>query len=258
MLAAFDGAPLGVTSAVFADGDRVTRLLTVLSVVPQYARLLALPASLSADYEPDVIVPAHTVTPMVIAGAVLVLAFAVLVVRSWRARPVLAFALLWIPIALSPVSNVFFATGIALAERTLYLPSVGASILAGWLAAQVRAVRPAAMAAAVVMVSVLFTARTWTRTPVWRDSRRFALTLVTERPESYRGHWVAGRVLRASGNLAGADRELTIARTIYPRDIVLLRESAEVVMALGNPAVSRALRDSADAIARRRATAGSP
>jgi hypothetical protein len=46
----------------------------------------------------------------------------------------MAFAMLWVPIALSPVSNVFFASGILLAERTLYLASVGVCLGLGAIA----------------------------------------------------------------------------------------------------------------------------
>ena len=37
----------------------------------------------------------------------------------------------WIAIAFLPVSNLLFSTGVLLAERTLYLPSVGLALAAG-------------------------------------------------------------------------------------------------------------------------------
>ena len=45
-----------------------------------------------------------------------------------------AFGLGWIAIAFSPVANLLFPTGILVAERTLYLPSVGLALAVGaWL-----------------------------------------------------------------------------------------------------------------------------
>lgn len=87
------------------------------------------------------------------------------------------------------------------------------------------------MQAIVVVGITLLTAgatRTWLRTPVWHDARTFAITLLEDHPESYRGHWVAGRVLLAAGDIAGAHRELTLARRIYGRDDKLNREARSV------------------------------
>ncbi|MGQ0648616.1 MAG: hypothetical protein ACT4P7_13715 [Gemmatimonadaceae bacterium] len=252
MLYALREGPIRATSAVFQDQDFDTRLLTVLSVVPHYVRLLLAPFSLSSDYEPNVVSPATPASPMPYIGAAILVAWGVMLFRGWRSHPVLGYFLFWIPVALAPVANVVVVTGVALAERTLFLPSVGASLIAGWLTDQLSAPWRTLGAIGVAAAVGAFAVRTWTRTPVWKDARVYALTLVAERPESYRGHWVAGRVLRAAGDLAGADRELTIARHLYGRDISLLRESAEVASALGRVADARRLTDSASTITVRR------
>src|SRR6185436_6749856 len=57
---------------------------------------------------------------------------------AWLARrriPVLTFGVVWLAIGLLPVSNVLIPTGIVLAERTLFLPSIGLVIALGGLAA---------------------------------------------------------------------------------------------------------------------------
>jgi hypothetical protein len=217
-----------VTSAVFLDRAAYERLLTVLSVVPEYARLLVFPLHLSADYEPGVIQPATGITTGVVLGTILLAAYAWIAFRAWQTERVAAFALLSIPIALAPVSNVFFATGVALAERTLYLPSVGVCLLGGWLVQQAGERRTVAIAAVAVTLLAAAGTRTWLRTPVWHDARTFAITLLEDHPESYRGHWVAGRVLLSVGDVAGAQRELSLARRIYGRDNKLNREARSV------------------------------
>ncbi len=251
MLLALRGTSLSTTSAVYADSGLVTRLLTVLSVVPHYARLLVAPWRLSADYEPDVLQPVAGVTASVLLGIVIVLATLIITVRTWRREPVLAACIALVPLTLAPVSNVAMVTGVALAERTLYLPSVGVVLIVGWLMSRpVVPLRTAAIAA--TLLGAVFSVRTWTRTPVWRDARAFAITLVEEHPESYRGHWVAGRVLGSSGDTQAAARELGIARRIYGRDVQLLRESANVIATLGDTSHAIALRDSAAQIERQR------
>lgn len=247
---ALRGGPLSTSSAVYAGLPLLSRWLTALSIVPQHLRLLLAPASLSADYEPGVLVAATHVTPMVVAGFVIVAAMLGTIAASWRRHPLLAGALAWVVVAIAPVSNVLVVTGVALAERTLYLASAGVAIVAGLLVGRTRGAGP------VIVVGVLAMAgagRTWTRTPSWRDSRSFALQLLEDHPESYRGHWVAARVLQASGDLAAAEREYAVARSIYAGDAAMLREAAAVTLALGRGDDARRLQTSADSLVLARA-----
>ena len=228
LLAVFHGAPLAAPAHTFDGASTGERLLTVASVVPQYARLLLFPFDLSADYQPAVLDLARSVTFGVVSGVILTVLLAVAIIRAWRRAPVLAFALAWIPVAIAPVSNVFVVTGVLLAERTLYLPSVGAMLALGWLVQETGARWPRGTTAAVLLVSSAFAVRTWTRTEVWHDSRTFALTLVRDHPEAYRGHWVLGRVFAAMGRMPEAEREYGMARELFAGDPVVWRESAEL------------------------------
>jgi len=54
-----------------------------------------------------------------------------LLVMAWRRQRSEAFGLGWIAIAFLLVSNLLFSDGVLLAERTLYLPSVGLALAAG-------------------------------------------------------------------------------------------------------------------------------
>jgi hypothetical protein len=161
--------------------------------------------------------------------------------RRW---PVMAFALAWIPIALSPVSNVLFPS-VWLAERTLYLPSIGVCLAAGALAERFFLTRPAAVVVVTGIVLIAFAERTWTRTPVWRDDRTFLMTLLTEHPESYEAHFAAARVLDGAGQYDAAEREFAVARRLFPRDSMVYREAADLARRRQRPAHAAALLDSA-------------
>ena len=115
----------------------VDRWLTEARVVPEYLRLMIAPYTLRMEYSPRVIDVAHHLSPLVAAGMLVTAAVLVALVYAWRRAPAAAFGLAWFGIAVSPVSNILFASGVVLAERTLYLPSVGAAILAGWVAQEV-------------------------------------------------------------------------------------------------------------------------
>jgi protein O-mannosyl-transferase len=231
----------------FAGTSFGHRLELVARTVPHYVRLLIAPADLSASYAPNVISPAPGFTAMTAFGLVIALLLAVaLAVTLRRARwRVLAFALLWVPIALAPVSNVFFPSGVLLAERTLYVASAGVCLAAAAVAERYLLSRGAMVVAATASIVLAFGIRTWTRTPVWHDDRTYLLALLTDHPESYEAHLAAGRALAGANSLDQAEREFVIARRLFPRDSVVYREAADVADRQQRGSAAMALRDSA-------------
>lgn len=247
MAVALGGSALSTTSAVFTGLSFPERLLTVFSIVPHYARLLLVPAELSADYEPGVLEGVRSMSPMVLLGGLLVVVAAVTVRQAWQRSPLLATAIAWSALALAPVSNVVRVTGVALGERTLYLSSAGAVIGLAWVITRLGA--PGALSRALIGVLLAAGAvRTWTRTPTWRDSRSFALQLLEDHPESFHGHWVAARVLRAAGDIPAAAREYAVAHSIFPGDLTMLREATEVAELVGDDAGAMRFRAAADSL----------
>lgn len=106
------------------------RLLTMLQITPKWLRLLAWPAHLQIDYSPNEIIASTSFGARELYGLVLLVALAVLAWWSRRRAPVVTFGLAWCAVALFPVSNIV-PTGIVLAERTLFLPSIGFLIAVG-------------------------------------------------------------------------------------------------------------------------------
>ncbi|MGH2900735.1 MAG: glycosyltransferase family 39 protein, partial [Solirubrobacteraceae bacterium] len=107
------------------------RLLTTLQIVPQWLRLLAWPAHLQIDYSPNEIVASKAFGPIEALGLALVLGAVAVVIAARRRAPAVSFGLAWCGVALLPVANVVVPTSIVLAERTLFLPSVGFLIAVG-------------------------------------------------------------------------------------------------------------------------------
>ncbi|MDX2262952.1 MAG: hypothetical protein SFU84_14765 [Gemmatimonadales bacterium] len=182
---AFDGIGLG------------GRALTMLGVVPEYLRLLLWPASLQADYSPGEIVGTTTWGSAQSLGLLILLLVATLAVRLWRTAPVVVFGLAWIVIGIAPVHNVLVPAGIVLAERTLFLPSVGAMlVLGGLLAGSVTTPARArsrtsqwVMGSLVAVAVLLGASRSWSRYHVWQSQIRLWTQTVIDAPDSYRA-WV--------------------------------------------------------------------
>src|SRR5205085_5981492 len=112
-----------------------------------------------------------------------------LALSCWRRHRPAAFGLLIIGVAWLPTSNLLFPTGIVLAERTLYLPTVGLALLAAIGAeALLRRADRRLVAVALVLVSGLLGFRTATRVPVWRSTRDLVIASLEAHPESYKVH----------------------------------------------------------------------
>jgi protein O-mannosyl-transferase len=225
------------------------RWLTVLRLVPEYVRLMLAPYRLAIDYTPNTITLVHSVTPLVVLGTVLLATIVACTVVAWRRAPVVAYGIVFFAVALSPVSNVLFPSGVVIAERTLYLPSVGVAILAGWVAVWALARRPAPVAAVLAAVALLFVVRVWTRTPVWHDDKTIAINALDEHPESYRAHATASAVFMNARMYPEAKREAAISRTLYPPDPIpyisgvdideMLHSPRDTMLALADSAVAK-------------------
>ena len=98
--------------------------------------LLAFPSSLSAEVALNTIPPISSLTDL--RNGLTVLAFSSLALLTWRAvarkDSTLMFALALMAVPFLPASNLFFPVGFVVAERVLYLPSMGFCLLVaiGW------------------------------------------------------------------------------------------------------------------------------
>ena len=108
--------------------SRGERILTMLAASREWVRLLFWPSLLSFSYSPPYLAIVTTPSAQILPGVALVLAMIVSIAVGLRRAPAIAFGVMWLAIALVPVSNVFFATGVFIAERTLFAPSVGVAV----------------------------------------------------------------------------------------------------------------------------------
>lgn len=214
----------------FTHVPGVSRTLTMLGVLPQWLRLLFWPARLSADYSPAEIAVRTGFDVALLPALAILLGMGGLLVLAARRSRALVFGACWIAVAIFPVSNLLLPTGVLLAERTLYLASVGAAIvvaiLVEWLArrgAESAAPRWLVPAVASLLV-VIAAARSALRYPAWRDTDTIFAQTVVDAPLSFRAHWAYGGSLFARGDAAGGEREFRIAMRLFPYEPELFYE----------------------------------
>ena len=214
------------------DASFAERLFTMLRVAPEWVRLLFWPARLSVDYSPREIELARTLTPTAFAGLLLIAAAVAIAVVSWRRRPLMAFGIAWIAIALLPVSNIVVPTGILLAERTLFLASIGAVIVVAGVIEMVlertphtpwRLASVAVVGGIVVLAGLVQSAD---RQRIWKDNATFFAQMLVDAPLSYRAHWANGARLFEAGKPEQGEHEMRIAIALFPHDADLQEDLA--------------------------------
>ena len=231
-------------AAVFYDRGTWGRLAIALPALLRAAMLLIWPASLSVDYNPQVL-PARTgMSIAAVLGLFLLVGIPALAIRCRRRAPAISFAAWIAALSYLPTANLFFSAGVVLAERNLYLAAALPAALVGWAATWVAArcgPRPAAVAVAIV--AIICGWRSLARLPAWRDNRSQLVTLLAEHPESYRAHASAAGVLAGTGDTAAARRQYRMADSIFPDDRYLNGANAIFLIGIGDTAAAVPLID---------------
>ena len=168
------------------------RMLTMLQVVPMWMRLLAWPAHLQIDYSPNEIVASTSMGAHELLGLATLVGAAAVVFAARRRTPAVSFGLFWCAVALFPVSNIV-PTSIVLAERTLFLPSVGFLIAACCAAAEIvrlsakhAGAASRALGAACTALVLLGVARSAARQRDWRNAAHLWIVSGHDAPRSLR------------------------------------------------------------------------
>jgi len=258
-MTAFALAYIGIRAHVLSDHDlsgfqpfmpfatlhttAFQRVLTAIGVVPEWVRLFYWPAHLSSEYGPPEIDIAQGVSITQLPGLLLLVGILALAVMLHRRRPAISFGIGVICAALLPASNFILPAGIVLAERTLFLPSVGAMLaLGGVLVAvrerliatnrfDVRVVRAAqlALVAAIVAGGV----RSTLRTRVWYNNETLFNHAVQDSPRSYRAHYMLAAWDFEQKRKRLGEQEYRKAIALFPLDPFLSYNLAEQYRQVG-------------------------
>lgn len=136
-----DGASLSLMNNPFvkASGNKWVpfslgeKMATIFYTLGLYVKLLFFPHPLTHDYYPRHIGIMTFSRMGSMFSLVLYIVLAVMAASGFQKRNLLSFGILFFLITLSIVSNIFFPVGTNMSERFLFMPSVGFSIVAGYL-----------------------------------------------------------------------------------------------------------------------------
>jgi protein O-mannosyl-transferase len=202
-----------------------TRLFTMLRVFMEWVRLFVWPATLSADYSSRRIEAATSFDASMLPALLVLFGAAAIAWSLRRSKPAVTFGLLWAGVTLLMSSNLLVVTGNVLAERTLFLPSVGVAICAGVAAAQLletMAERGRAQRLATAALLALLVAggivRSSTRNFVWHDNETLFRQTVLDVPTSFRAHWMLAEYLTDAGQTRQGLDEMMLAVVLGRRN----------------------------------------
>lgn len=222
--------PINLGSVTMLDNPLIAvsfwqRILTAFKVMGDYLTLLLFPIQLSADYSFNQVPVVTTIlSPGLLCSLFLIITIIGLACWWSRRARTISFSIFFFFITLSVTSNLLVIIGTIMAERLLYLPSLGFYIfvvalgqkaLAG-LSQKRRIASSYSLIAIVLLIVSLYALRTWIRNRDWKDEAHLFSSVVRTAPESARGHNQMAAVYFQNGDYEMALKEARRAVEIHP------------------------------------------
>ncbi len=191
----------------FLNATEGERLATIFLILAAYVKLVFFPFPLTHDYYPYHLpfLPeeAHYATWSslgAIAGVLIMVGLAVVIIRGFKSRNLFAFAALFFLGTTILVSNLFFPIGVFMNERFMFIPSVGVVIaicyfMLEYLPSKIKSISPNAILAFFSLVVLLFSVMTIKRSAAWKNDSTLALTDVEVSLGSAKVNMAAGDAL---------------------------------------------------------------
>jgi hypothetical protein len=158
------------------------KVATLLYVFWRSIGLLIAPFTLTHDYYPFHISLQPLLSPEVLGGLIVLLGLLFLIIRSFRDRKPEGYGILFFLGTFSLTANIFFPVGTFMAERFLFLPSLGFILAFVWLIGSIGKQKWVMMS--MVVLSVLFSVRTVVRNTAWKDNETLLRTDARYSPNS--------------------------------------------------------------------------
>ncbi|XP_068215723.1 LOW QUALITY PROTEIN: protein O-mannosyl-transferase TMTC1-like [Palaemon carinicauda] len=215
----------GGGSPVFSDQDNpaacssslITRALTFAYLPSFNGWLLLCPWKLSHDWQMASVplltsaLDARNVFSFVFYGLLLLLFKAGWSLKGYEGRAVLlGLAMLVLPFL--PATNLFFTVGFVVAERILYIPSVGWSLVVSIGLSRVGRLR----AASLLLLMMAFSCRTVQRNRDWESRASLAIAGLKTLPHNAKMHYNYANLQKDLGNMNLAEYHYREAIRLWP------------------------------------------
>ena len=182
----------------FLRATTAERYATAVAVLLRYAASAVYPWMLTYDYSYNTIPIVGWTHPLVIVSVLVHGGLLWIAIAKLKERHILAFGIWWHIATISIVSNIVFGIGALMADRFLYVPSVGTSLVIVWFLVWLLVLRKqeAAIAArkrawnlvyaSVAILALVYSWRTVQRNKDWIDETTLVHADTRNAPEGLR------------------------------------------------------------------------
>jgi tetratricopeptide (TPR) repeat protein len=190
VLAASSPAEFPFTDNPIAGADWWTGRLTAIKAMAHYLWLTVWPSKLSCDYSYNQIpLVRGSLEDWLACGVVLGAGVVVALLYRWNRTAFFLACFAFLNFV--PASNLFFPIGTIMADRLLYLPSLGllaCLVIAVYAGAQRMPQRAWIAPVLLSLIATAFAVRTWVRNADWQSDLTMAIASVRTSPNSFKVH----------------------------------------------------------------------
>ncbi len=190
----------------YSDGGRQP-LATAFVILIRYIILLIFPHPLSYDYSFNQL-PLYKWTDwQAIGSLLLIIGILILGIIKIMKKEIIGFAILFFFLTISVVANIFMIIGSSMAERFLYMPSVGFCLILSYFIVkylfrpnQEGKISNIGWIISLVILS-LYSIKTFSRNKDWKDNITLYTEDVKHAPKSARTHYSLGTQLNVNARI---------------------------------------------------------
>jgi protein O-mannosyl-transferase len=156
----------------FLEATVIQRFATIIYTWLIYIKLLFVPYNLTVDYYPYHIPLVSFSNPWVILSILVNLGLGIFALIKMKSKSLVSYAILFYFITFSIVSNLFFTIGAFMGERFVFFSSLGFCIVISYLlikSVDKYKVPLSVLRGILLVIIILFSARTFSRNMDWKD-----------------------------------------------------------------------------------------
>ena len=174
---------LKLVNGQYIPFDFSEKFATIFYTLGKYILLLIFPHPLTHDYYPRHIGIMSFTDVGVLLSVVLYLGLIVIMIRGWENRSLISFSIAFYLITLGIVSNFIFPVGTNMAERFLFMPSVGFCLFISYLGYSLFVTHHELSALNLkilaIGICILLGVKTFVRNFAWKDNYTLFTTDIT-------------------------------------------------------------------------------
>lgn len=183
------------------------RLATAIGMFGHYLYKLLVPYPMSYDYSFNEFPGTSFGDPIVLLTLAVILGLLFIAFRQMKNKSVLSFSIFWFFITFALTSNLFVIIGATMADRFLFVPSLGFCIAAGWFVSRLTGHVDSGIAVmsnpgvlVTGVVAVVFIVMTYNRNKDWKNDDTLFAADVEHAPGSSRTHYNWGTAMMSYGD----------------------------------------------------------